>query len=226
MPPVQTALGRYATDALNEEFGTNISVDRLSINLLTLNTGLKGIYVEDYKSDTLFYIQKLSTSILSLRNIANNRMEFGKVKVDGLFFNLKTYAGERDTNLDIFVDKLDDGSPKDPNTPSFCMASEAITIEDGMFLLSDENLEKVEILNFEDIAIEANDFQILGPEVTLGIEALKLKSKRGLALENLSTDFKYTKQQMRFDSLRIKTEKSFIKGDMLMNYNRADFADF
>ncbi|MEM6893908.1 MAG: translocation/assembly module TamB domain-containing protein [Bacteroidota bacterium] len=226
LPPVQTALGRYATKSINEEFGTNISIDRLSLNLLTLNTGLKGIYVEDYKNDTLCYIQKLSTSVLSLRNIANNRMEFGEVDIDGLYFNLKTYKGERNTNLDVFVDKLDDGSPKDPNTPSFFMSSDAITIEEGRFLLSDENFEKVETLNFDDIKIKANDFQILGPEVTIGIEALKLKSKRGLALENLSTDFKYTKQQMRFDSLRIKTEKSYIKGDMVMNYNRKDFADF
>ena len=70
MPSVQTRLGKYATDTLNEEFGTNIQVDRVSISLFNLNAGLKGVYVEDYKQDTLFYIRKLTTSVLNLRNLA------------------------------------------------------------------------------------------------------------------------------------------------------------
>ncbi|MEP5430912.1 MAG: hypothetical protein ABJP86_17340, partial [Flavobacteriaceae bacterium] len=69
IPAVQTKMARYATKSINEEFGTNIFIDRLSLSLFNLNTGLKGIYIEDYKKDTLAYIQKLSTSILNLRNM-------------------------------------------------------------------------------------------------------------------------------------------------------------
>ena len=101
LPVVQTRLGKYAMDSLNEEFGTNIQIDRVSMSLFNLNAGIKGVYVEDYKKDTLIYIHKLSTSILNLRNMANNKMEFGDIEVDGLTFNLKTYEGETDTNLDV-----------------------------------------------------------------------------------------------------------------------------
>nr|WP_299345320.1 translocation/assembly module TamB domain-containing protein [Allomuricauda sp.] len=226
LPAVQTRLAKYATDSLNEEFGTNISIDRLSLSLFSLNTGLKGIYVEDYKQDTLIYIQKLSTSILNLQNMANGKMEFGEIDLDGLFFNLKTYKDERDTNLDVFVAKLDDGQPREPGTPPFFMASEQIQISEGRFKLVDENQEKPETLNFNDLEVLADNFQILGPEVTLQINDLSLSSKRGLNLNKLSTDFKYTKQQMRFDSLRIKTPQSELKGDLLFSYNREDFADF
>nr|WP_299067336.1 translocation/assembly module TamB domain-containing protein [uncultured Allomuricauda sp.] len=226
IPVVQTRMAKYATKTINEEFGTNIFIDRLSLSLFNLNTGIKGIYVEDYKKDTLAYIQKLSTSILNLRNMANGEMKFGDIEVDGLFFNLKTYKGERDTNLDVFVDKLDDGKPRAPGTPPFFMSSDEIQISEGRFKLSDENDEVEEILNFTDLSILATDFQILGPEVTLGVENLSFLSKRGIRLENLSTDFKYTKQQMRFDSLRIKTKESALKGGLVFNYNREDFSDF
>ena len=226
LPAVQTRLAKYATESLNAEFGTSISIDRLSLSLFTLNTGLKGVYVEDHKQDTLAYIHKLSTSILNLRNMANGKMEFGDIALDGLIFNLKTYFGEDDTNLDVFVAKLDDGQPRAPGTPPFLMTSDEIEISSGRFTLVDENLETEETLNFSDLEVKASDFQILGPEVTLKIEALSLESKRGIRLQQLSTDFKYTKQQMRFDSLRIKTEQSQLKGDLVFNYNREDLSDF
>ncbi|MGW9685978.1 translocation/assembly module TamB domain-containing protein [Flagellimonas sp. 2504JD1-5] len=226
LPIVQTKMAKYATESLNEEFGTNINIDRLGLSLFNLNTGIKGIYVEDYKKDTLVYIRKLSTSILNIRNMVNGKMEFGDIDVEGLFFNLKTYEGERDTNLDVFVDKLDDGKPRAPGTPPFFMSSDEILISEGRFRLSDENLETVETLNFTNMEVLATDFQILGPDVSLNIQDLSLMSKRGLALEKLSTNFKYTKQQMRFDALRIKTKESELKGDMTFNYNREDLAEF
>ncbi|WP_420322271.1 translocation/assembly module TamB domain-containing protein [Flagellimonas sp.] len=226
LPAVQTKMAKYATESLNEEFGTNINIDRLGLSLFNLNTGIKGIYVEDYKKDTLVYIRKLSTSILNIRNMMNGKMEFGDIDVEGLFFNLKTYEGERDTNLDVFVDKLDDGKPRAPGTPPFFMSSDEIQISEGRFRLSDENLETEETLNFTNMNVLATDFQILGPDVSLNIQDLSLMSKRGLALEKLSTNFKYTKQQMRFDSLRIKTKESELKGDMTFNYDREDLAEF
>ena len=119
IPAVQTRLGKYATDTLNEKFGTNIQIERIGASLFNLNAGIKGIYVEDYKKDTLIHIHKLSTSILNLRNMVNNKIAFGDMELDGLTFNLKTYEGETETNLDVFVAKLDDGKPRDPGTPPF-----------------------------------------------------------------------------------------------------------
>ena len=226
MPVVQTKLAKYATDSLNEEFGTNIQIDRVSLSLFNLNAGVKGIYVEDYQQDTLFYIHKLTTSILNLRNMANNKMEFGDVEIDGLVFNLKTYLDETDTNLDVFVAKLDDGSPRDPGTPPFFLSSNEIQINNGKFRLIDENLEKPKVLDFGDISIRSTDFQILGPEVTTNIEDLSMLASRGIRLKKLAAGFTYTKEQMRFDSLLIDTEQSELKGNLVFNYNREDFAEF
>lgn len=226
MPAVQTKIAKYATESINKEFGTNIQIDMVSLSLFNLNAGIKGIYIEDYKKDTLAHIDKLTTSVLNIRNMVNGKLEFGDIEIDGLFFNLKTYEGESDTNLDVFVAKLDDGKPRPPGTPPFFMSSDGIEINDGRFMLSDENLESAEVLNFTDLKIVANDFQILGPQVTLNIEDLSLDAKRGLRLKKLATDFTYTKQQMRFDSLLIDTEQSELKGNLVFNYNREDFAEF
>jgi len=82
------------------------------------------------------------------------------------------------------------------------------------------------MLDFNNLNISASDFQILGPDVSTGINAMSLDSKRGIRVNKLSTNFRYTKQQMRFDSLAIRTPESELKGELTFNYDRKDFKDF
>ncbi|GGD41392.1 translocation/assembly module TamB domain-containing protein [Muriicola marianensis] len=226
LPAVQTRLAKYATRSINDEFGTNINIDRLRVSLISWDTALKGIYIEDYRQDTLIYIEELNTSILSVRNLIGGRLEFGDIDLNGLNFKLKTYEGETSTNLDVFVAKLDDNKPREPGSPPFFLSSSEIHITDSRFRLIDENLETQETLNFMNLNLEAGDFQILGPEVTTEIRDLAFVSKSGIEVNRLDTSFKYTKQQMRFDSLQIETPKSLLQGNLVFDYNREDFADF
>ncbi|NNJ38727.1 MAG: hypothetical protein HKP23_05720, partial [Flavobacteriaceae bacterium] len=46
---MQTRLARYATDSLNKEYGTNINMERIRVSLISWNTALQGVYVEDYQ---------------------------------------------------------------------------------------------------------------------------------------------------------------------------------
>lgn len=226
IPAVQTSLASYATNAINEKYKTNIFLDKLQLSFITWDTNLRGIYIEDYRQDTLFYVKTLNTSILNIRNLINGDLAFGAIKIDELNFKLKTYRGETNTNLNVFVDKLDDKTPKDPNSPSFHLKSSKVTIVNSEFKLIDENLETSEALNFKNLQIQANDFEILGPVVSTEIKSLAFKSKRGISVENLATTFTYTKEQMRFDSLTIKTPKSNLQGDVTMDYGPGDFLDF
>lgn len=226
LPVVQTQLARYATDSINEQFDTSINIDRLRVSLITWDTSLRGVYIEDHHQDTLFYINELTTSILSIRNMVKGKLEFGDIEIDRLDFKLKTYKDENDTNLGVFIEKLDDNQPRAPGTPPFYFSSSDIEIRDSHFRLIDENLDKEESLNFTELNIDASDFLILGPDVSAEIEALSLDSGRGITLEKLATSFKYTKQQMRFDSLRLETPLSELKGNLVFDYNREDFQDF
>ncbi|NNK10096.1 MAG: translocation/assembly module TamB [Flavobacteriaceae bacterium] len=226
LPVVQTNLAKYATNSINKEFGTNINIDRLRVSLISWDTALEGIFIQDYQQDTLIYIDELNTSILSIRNLMGGSLEFGAIEIDGLNFKLKTYEGETNTNLDIFVAKLDDNKPRAPGSPPFYLSSSEIEIQNSIFRLIDENIEKQETLNFKNLNLNARQFQILGPEVTTEIEALSFMSKRGLELTKLGTSFTYTTQQMRFDSLEINTPKSQLVGNLVFDYNREDFKDF
>ena len=226
LPIVQTRFAKYTTDSINRELGTNINIGKLKISLVNWDTSLKGIYIEDYEKDTLLYIKNLTTSILSMRNLYNGKLEFGTIAIDGLNFKLKKYKGERNTNLKVFIHKLNGGKSREEGRPPFYFYSSDVAIKNSHFRLIDENLENAEKINFRDLNINTDEFNVLGSEVIVNIEAMSFIGKRGLAVEKMSTAFKYTKEQIRFDTLGIRTLGSNLLGNLVFDYNGKDFSDF
>ena len=221
---MQTKLGKYATKKINEDFGTNITIERVGLQF-NGDIELMDIYVEDHKKDTLINIGELNTSILSFRNLYNGKLNFGDIDIEGLLLNIKTYKDESDTNLDVFVAKFDDDKPKtEPST--FLLSSSDVSIYDSKFRLSDENKETHDILLFKELNINATNFLIKGPDVSARINTLSFLDIRGLRLDNMSTDFSYSLTEMNFQNLNLKTENSNLKGNLKFDYKREDLQDF
>jgi len=226
LPTVQTKLAQNLTKRINEDYGTDINIEKLRISFISWDTALKGVLIKDYEKDTLFHINELSTSILSVRNLVNGSLEFGDINADQLDFKLTTYKDSVSTNLEVFVDKLDSKQPRKKGTPPFFMSSSNITITNSNFIMTNENLENKKVLDFSDLKIDATNFTIVGPEVLVDIEDLAFNSSRRIRVDHLNTKFKYSKEQMRFDSLNITTPGSLMNGNLVFNYERKDFADF
>ena len=225
IPAVQTRLGKYATSRINEDFGTNINIEKVGLQF-NGDVELLNIYIEDYKKDTLISINELNTSILSVRKIIyDNKLTFGDVDIEGMLFNLKTYKDETDTNLDVFVEKFAEDNPSQEKS-DFLLSSSDITILDSEFRLVDENKEDSEIFTFNNLNINATDFLILGPDVSARINKLGFIDNRGLEVTNMTTNFGYTLTGMTFDFLQIKTPNSTLKGDLKFDYKREDLQYF
>lgn len=224
IPFVQTSLGNYATKRLNDDFGTNINIDKVGLQF-NGDVELKNIYIEDYKQDTLINIAELNTSILSFRNLYKGKLVFGDIDIMDLVFNIKTYEGNRDTNLDIFVAKFDDDNPRTRKS-SFLLSSSDVSIYNGIFTLTDENRETTKLLRFENLNINATNFLINGSDVSARINTLAFKDSRGLVMKNMTTNFSYTLQDMTFANLDIKTPHSVLKGNLKFSYNREDLQFF
>jgi len=224
IPAVQTKIGKYLTNTLNEDFKTNINIDKVGL-AFNGDVQIKGVLIKDYKLDTLISTSKIKTSIINFKNVFDGTLNFGDISLDDLVLNIKTYKGETDTNLDVFVARFDDDKPKTTKS-SFLMSSSDITISNGVFKMNDENKETPKILQFDNLNINATNFLIDGSDVSARINTMQFVDSRGLALQNLSTNFSYTLTQMRFVDLNIKTKSSFVKGNLDFNYNREDFKDF
>jgi hypothetical protein len=223
LPFVQTKLGRIATESLNEEFGTDLSIEKITISPFgTVKLG--DVLIRDHHKDTLFYIQKLNTSILNLKALYTDGHPYlGDVTIHGLDAKLKEYKGEGETNLDKFVAAFDDGSP---SSGRFRMKVSSFDIYSSRFRYIDENLNNPKLLDFTNLTGKLNEFFIKGPNVNTFIEQLSFHDHRGLDVKKLTTNFIYTKQNILLENLDALSKESHVKGRVELLYKREDFSDF
>ncbi|WP_299781672.1 translocation/assembly module TamB domain-containing protein [uncultured Formosa sp.] len=224
IPAVQTRLGKYATSKLNEAYNTHINIGAVGLHF-NGEVQIKNVYIEDYKQDTLINAKLLETHIVNFRNLYNGRLVFSDITATNLDFNIKTYKGENETNLDVFVARFDEDN-NDKNPSNFLLSSSDVSIYKGHFTFVNENLDTPEVMVFNDITINASNFLIHGPKVSTRVNTLEFTDSRGLHVDNMSTNFAYTLNDITFANLDLKTEKSTLKGNVKFEFDREDLSSF
>lgn len=222
LPFVQTKIARYATNTLNEDFGTNINIDKVAISIFG-SVKLKGVLVLDHHGDTLVSANRIQTNVLSFKNIAKSNLQFGTLKADALTFHMKTYKGEKTSNLDVFVKAFDNGKP---GSGKFRLRADDLAVSGGRFRLTNENAVTARVLDFKDLNGELKNFYIKGSDVSANIQKLSLLDHRGLLVENLKADFIYTKTNITLDNLELATKESALRGAVKLTYGKEDMKDF
>ncbi len=224
IPAVQTAVGKKATNWLNEKYDTDINIDRIGLKW-NGDISLKNIYIKDYLKDTLIHINALETSVLSFNNAINNKLEFGTVTIDGLTLNINTEKDSTDTTLDVFIAKLD-SEPSDGTPSNFLLTSSKIKLRSSKFRYKDQNNKTPDMLDFKELSGNVYDFEVRGPNVSGDVDGLTFLDTHGLRVNEMNTVFHYSLTQMRFDELEIKTDNSHLNGVVVFDYDRKDFAQF
>ncbi len=225
LPVVQTQIATKVTTVLNQKYNTNIVVKKVDLSWLG-NVQLKEIEIRDHHKDTLIFIQNLSTSLLNVKRIVDNKVDLGEASLSGAYLNMKKYKDEKDDNLAIFMASFDDDNQKDSVTP-FVLNSAKISLDNFTFIKTDQN--KKEALEFSAHNVHGDfiDFSIKGPEISLKMREVCFIENRGIQITDMATDFRYTRKYMNFENTVLETaNKSKIKGNFKLTYNREDFANF
>lgn len=222
LPFVQTKIARIATDKLNEDFGTNINVEKVAISVFG-SVRLKGVLILDHHNDTLISANRLQTNILSFKNIAESKLHFSYIKANALNFHMKTYKGENSSNFDLFIKAFDNGKP---GSGKFRMKSGQIQVENGRFRLTNENITTPRVLDFKKLNGDLKDFYIKGADISADIKKLSFLDHRGLFVENIKTKFAYTKTNITLDDLELATTESALRGSVKLTYTREKMRDF
>ena len=225
IPAIQTQLGNYATKRLNEDFNTNISIEKVDLSFLG-SVKLKGVEIKDHHKDTLIYVKKLSTSLLSAKSVLENEVNLGSISLDGVHFHMTTYKGEKNDNMAVFIDGFDDGKPKDSLKSPFILRSSNVYVNNLNFILKDYNNKTPLSFSAEKTGGNLQELLVHGPDFSSKIRGLYFTDNRGLNISNLTTDFSYSKTAMHFKKTTLQTVGSKINADIDFTYNRKDLADF
>jgi hypothetical protein len=225
IPGVQTRLARTLTKSLKKSYNTNIVIKRVDLSFLG-SVRLKGVEIRDHHNDTLIFVKKLSTSLLNAKKVIDNKVNLGSVSLDGVDFHLKTYKGEPNDNLSIFVESFEGNSPSDSLAAPFLLTSSNIYVNNLNFNLIDTNKKDSLPFFVKNAGGSLSDFKILGPDVSAKIRGLYFREKNGLKITNLTTDFTYTTTNMLFQKTVLETETSQVNADISFTYKRENLKNF
>jgi hypothetical protein len=222
LPSIQTKIAKHYTEKINKDFGTKISIEKIALTIFG-TIKIKQVLVKDHQKDTLIYVKQLNTNILDFNKWQKGDLIFGDIRLNDFYLNMKNYKNEKFTNLDKFIEAFDDGKP---SSGKFLMMADAIYIENGKYLLTDENRKDPKDLDLKDLQARLTNFIIKGPNVDFEIEKFKFKDHRGIDLENLQSTFSYTKKNIILKNLKATTKYSELTGNIKMSYDRKDLGDF
>jgi hypothetical protein len=226
LPVVQTKIAKYITETLNKDFKTNISIDKAAINIFG-GVKLKKVLILDHHKKTLIYSDLINTDILSIKRAIDGDLIFGDIRLTGLIFNLKTYKGEDENNINKFIKLFEtEKQEKTKSTKHFLLTARNAYITNGNFSVVDENKHTPKFLDFTKLNAYISDFKLYGSDVNTNIHRFSFLDHRGLYVSNFAGKFSYTKKQIKVENLAIKTKRSWIYGKAILNYKVKDFLDF
>ena len=223
IPAVQTKLGKLATNILNEDYNTNITVHKVKLSLFG-DVDLKEIEILDHHLDSMIFVKKLTTSIFSYRNILKNKFEFSDIELEGVNFLIRTHKGEDRDAFVQFIESFDE--EKSDSIPSdFLLTADSVILEDFNLKIYDENkLDDVPVA-FRNVTGPIENFKIDGPNFNGDIRGLSFVENHEIEVESLISDFSYTREKMSLFQTELSTENSKVTADIVF-FRDGSFKDF
>jgi hypothetical protein len=216
-------MAQYFMNQINENFGTHISVNEVRVSVFG-GVKMKKVLIRDHHNDTLIYSKILNTGVLDAKRMLEGNLIFKNIQLDGLLFDLKTYKGEKKTNIDVFVESFNTGKPT--SGKHFLLKADKAYILNSHFRLTDENRQNPKDVDFTRLNSTLTNFVLYGPNVNTTIKKMSFLDYRGLYVENLSSVFSYTKKKIKLEKLDLLTKESKLKGEVSLNYKVEDFSNF
>ncbi|QTY27761.1 translocation/assembly module TamB domain-containing protein [Flavobacterium sp. CS20] len=225
IPGVQTYTAQKLTKNINETYGTQINIERLKIGL-NADIEIQEVMVFDHHNDTIFDVNKLSTSIFNISGLLNKgNLDLSKTEIEGLKMKLIRYKNEDSDNLGVFLQKFETDKPKD-STSTFKLHIDDVFLVDSEFSVIDYNLDKPEAFSIKNLNFDVNNINIVDDKVSININSLSGITGYGLKIDRLQTKFFMNGSQMRLDQLKLKMPESEIATDLKFEFQKGDWSDF
>ncbi|WP_296637392.1 translocation/assembly module TamB domain-containing protein [Polaribacter sp.] len=221
---IQTKLGSYLTEKINEDAGIDLTVEKVDFSLLG-TVRFRGVKIKDHHKDTLIFVNKLSTSVLNAKSILNNDFSLGPIYLEDAYYHMKTYKGEDKDNMAVFIDAFSTSENKD-SSRVFKLSSKNVYVDNLDFKIINANVKDSVLYSVHEAGGNLQKMVIDGANFSSKIRGLYFKDKFQLNVINLTTDFSYSKINMTFLNTKLQTENSNLNANIVFNYNIEDLSDF
>ncbi len=214
---VQTWGGHRLAEYLSSKWNRKVEIEKIGIDLWA-RVELDGLFIGDHKGDTLLYTKELHMATYSFSS-SDSRFESQSITLVEPNIKLKRYPGEQDWNYQFLSDYFASDEPQESSS-NFSLWVGKMKIENGKFTYFDYTLplasegsffeEQLAVTNF---STEIENFEVKGDLFQGNIEALSLKERSGLSLEQLHAHFKMQGNSIQVTELDANLGETHLVGD-------------
>ncbi|MCX6352597.1 MAG: translocation/assembly module TamB domain-containing protein [Bacteroidetes bacterium] len=208
------------TAILNKTLGVPVDIGELELQLPN-GIIIRNVVLHDHKGNVLASFNKGSVNHITY-NAINDVVGFGDIKLTGLDFKLRSYKGEKLSNLEHIIEFL---TPKNPSGKKATeIAFNSVEIENGKFTWDDDNVGFHEGgIDWSHIQVPRFDTRVadvlISSTIRGRVKRLAFSEKSGFKVEDVHTFMSFNNSKMEFENLYIKTPESEIRDYLVFNYN-------
>ncbi len=222
-PSVRDYFGRKFTEKIREQYGIDIQIDKAN-PFPPGDIRLEGLLIRDHRGDTLIYAGKVQTAWKNFWHFDFSRIIFGDTYLIDTKLIMRTYKGEKDDNLSVFADKLDNGDSGGGG--HFYMRINKVRLKHFTYRLYNENIKREPLLGISDAQISIKPFLIDGKRVQVNVARAEFKDQYGHNIRKFNVDYVYYPDSMQIKNLLLETDQSKIAGDIRLRYSRENLKHF
>src|SRR5690606_1176800 len=148
---------------------------------------------------------------------------FGNTEVEGLDFDIRRYKGDTLDNFAVFTRSFDSNKP---NPKPVKISVEHIVALNSTFTYIDENLPSPNVISLDNLNLDASNFEVEGPNISIEMNSMKADESRGLRIEDMSTKFSYSPTNMIARNLALTTPTSQLNAEVVFDYEEGELSDF
>ena len=224
LPVVQTRLAKQFATSVNENFQTDIRLERLALGL-TGRISLKGVYIGDHHGDTLLYAERLATSAKSIQQLTGGALDFDLLSVSDMSFKVIQYEGESQDAVSLFIKNLK-GEAERKQKP-LAASVKNIELQNSRFSIYNENKPEVAPLVFDALNLQGQNLQIEGQRTEIEISELHFNDTAlGFSVDTLQTHAIITPDTLQFNNSVIQSGDNKVQGDIVFSNSNQSFRNF
>ncbi len=205
---------------LTDELGVEVQIGLAELDLPG-TVHLNDVLVLDHHKKEMLRLPEAHAQF-GYYNFITGKVTLGRVELSNAVFTLTHYENEERTNVGQIIERLESGPSTGKKTD---ILFKYIVINNGHFIYNERNEPPYahpgvdwQHIDLKNLNGKISMLALHGPDIGLTVQTLSFSEKSSFVLEDLRTTMAYTKTQMEFTNLYLRTPQSEIG-----NYLRFDY---
>lgn len=232
VPAIQTFAVNKITQSISEKWGTELSLKDVRLTP-SLRLVAHELHIHDDHHNDMIYVGTVNGRLRGI-TLKPFKLKLGNVTLEDANVVIRKYKGDSSVNISMWAQKF----PKHEVKGTFLLTAQHLNMVNSRFVYINDYQRKVydtqdkppvdyAYLELKDINWEVNDFIVFNDSVAANFNHLAFNQYSGFKMKDGSGSFSICGHELRFDDLKILSDRSVVDADLLFSYDDwFDYAEF